>query len=140
MLQAEKAQVAEALTKVEAGRVELELSMTKLRAEEASLQDSLSKLSALNQSLSQDRLDLNGLVAQLEEEKAALQGRLRQAEQEATVAREQQERRKELQLEQEVALQGPGGPGGLEWQRTSKRRWSSSSPRCFISSASCRSS
>ncbi|XP_063487843.1 rootletin-like isoform X2 [Symphalangus syndactylus] len=114
MLQAEKAEVAEALTKgltlqAEAGCMELELSMTKLRAEEASLQDSLSKLSAFNESLAQDKLDLNRLVAQLEEEKAALQGRQRQAEQEATVAREEQERLEELRLEQEVARQGLEG-------------------------------
>uniref|UniRef100_A0A5F8APX6 Uncharacterized protein n=1 Tax=Macaca mulatta TaxID=9544 RepID=A0A5F8APX6_MACMU len=65
MLQAEKAEVAEALTKVGPCLLHNHKTYTKLRAEEASLQDSLSKLSALNESLAQDKLDLNHLVAQV---------------------------------------------------------------------------
>ncbi len=56
---------ADALSKSEMVKAELELEINKSKAEEASLRDALLKMQALNEGLGQDKIELNKIIMQV---------------------------------------------------------------------------
>ena len=56
---------AEALSKAELSKAELELEVNKVKTEEASLRDALLKMQALNEGLGQDKIELNKIIMQV---------------------------------------------------------------------------
>lgn len=63
---------ADALTRSEIQKAELELELNKMRTEETKLKDLLLKMQSLNEALTQDKVELNKLIMHLEQEKACL--------------------------------------------------------------------
>jgi rootletin len=63
---------ADALSRSEIQKAELELDINKMKAEEAKLRDLLIKMQSLNEALTQDKVELNKLIIHLEQEKACL--------------------------------------------------------------------
>ena len=63
---------ADALSRAEIQKAELELEMNKMKAEEAKLRDILLKMQSLNEGLGQDKIELNKIIIHLEQEKGAL--------------------------------------------------------------------
>ncbi|KAG7251528.1 hypothetical protein CRUP_014964, partial [Coryphaenoides rupestris] len=103
LLEGEKAQLSEALTRTECKNAELSLTLHKLLSEEAGLRDSLSKMSHMNEGLAQDKADLNAIILQLEEDKALLQSQKREAEQEKLTLRDELVRLEQGRLEVDSA-------------------------------------
>ncbi|KAG7251989.1 hypothetical protein CRUP_000017 [Coryphaenoides rupestris] len=103
LLEGEKAQLSEALTRTECKNAELSLTLHKLQSEEAGLRDSLSKMSHMNEGLAQDKADLNAIIMQLEEDKALLQSQKREAEQEKLTLRDELVRLEQGRLEVDSA-------------------------------------
>lgn len=56
---------AEALSKAEVAKAELELELNKAKTEETSLRDALLKMQALNEGLGQDKIELNRIIIQV---------------------------------------------------------------------------
>ena len=56
---------AEALSRAELYKSELECEVNKLKAEESSLRDALLKMQSLNEGLGQDKIELNKIVLQV---------------------------------------------------------------------------
>ena len=59
VLQQEKAELNETLSRTELAKAEGELSYNKLKKEEAALRDALLKMQVLNEGLGQDKIELN---------------------------------------------------------------------------------
>lgn len=68
----ERVVLADALSRSEAQKAELELEISKMRTEEAKLRDILIKIQALNDGLGQDKVELNKIIQHLEHEKVTL--------------------------------------------------------------------
>ena len=54
--------LADALSRSEAYRAEVELDLSKERSESAALRDLLCKIQALNEGLAQDKIELNKII------------------------------------------------------------------------------
>jgi rootletin len=65
VLDQEKRETSEALSKAELCKAELELEINKVKTEEASLRDALLKMQALNEGLGQDKIELNKIIMQV---------------------------------------------------------------------------
>ena len=65
VLDQEKRDISEALSKSEICKAELELEINKVKTEEASLRDALLKMQALNEGLGQDKIELNKIIMQV---------------------------------------------------------------------------
>ena len=65
VLQQEKGELSEALSRTELCNAELELEINKVKTEEASLRDAILKMQALNEGLGQDKIELNKIIMQV---------------------------------------------------------------------------
>ena len=65
VLDQEKRETSDALSKAELCKAELELEINKVKTEEASLRDALLKMQALNEGLGQDKIELNKIIMQV---------------------------------------------------------------------------
>ena len=70
----DKSVTADALSRAEIQKAELELEINKMKAEESKLRDILLKMQSLNEGLGQDKVELNRIIIHLEQEKANLNG------------------------------------------------------------------
>ena len=70
----DKSVTADALSRAEIQKAELELEINKMKAEESKLRDILLKMQSLNEGLGQDKIELNRIIIHLEQEKANLIG------------------------------------------------------------------
>ncbi|XP_076086637.1 uncharacterized protein LOC143057256 isoform X1 [Mytilus galloprovincialis] len=89
VLEQQKAEVSDALTKSEVQKSDLELEINRAKTEEAGLRDALHKMQQLNEGLGQDKIELNKMIIMLENEKASLQGEKSMLEQERCGIREE---------------------------------------------------
>jgi chromosome segregation ATPase len=68
----DKSVIADALSRAEIQKAELELECNKMKAEESKLRDILLKMQSLNEGLTQDKTELNRIMAHLEQDKQNL--------------------------------------------------------------------
>ncbi len=80
--------LAEALTRSEAYRSEVEFDLSKERSESAALRDLLCKVQALNEGLAQDKIELNKIILLVEQEKNSIHNEKSDAEQDKSTLRQ----------------------------------------------------
>jgi rootletin len=79
---------ADALSRSEAYRAEIELDLSKERSESAALRDLLCKVQALNEGLAQDKIELNKIILLVEQEKNVIQNEKSDVEQDKATLRQ----------------------------------------------------
>ena len=79
---------ADALSRSEAYRAELELDLSKERSESAALRDLLCKIQALNEGLAQDKIELNKIILLVEQEKNSISNEKSDVEQDKSSLRQ----------------------------------------------------
>lgn len=94
--------LADALSRSETYRAELEVDLSKERSESACLRDLLCKIQALNEGLAQDKIELNKIILLVEHEKNSIQNDKSDVEQDKATLR--QVRRREILLDNGSSL------------------------------------
>ena len=80
--------VADALSRSEVYRAEVEVDLSKERSESAALRDLLCKIQALNEGLAQDKIELNKIILLVEHEKNSIQNEKSDVEQDKSTLRQ----------------------------------------------------
>ncbi len=80
--------VADALSRSETYRAEIELDLSKERSESAALRDLLCKIQALNEGLAQDKIELNKIILLVEQEKNSIHNEKSDVEQDKSTLRQ----------------------------------------------------
>lgn len=65
VLEQQRTEVTEALSRTEVQKAEVEVEISKVKADEASLRDAILKMQALNEGLGQDKIELNKIIMQV---------------------------------------------------------------------------
>jgi hypothetical protein len=79
---------ADALSRSEAYRSEIEVDLSKERSESAALRDLLCKIQALNEGLAQDKIELNKIILLVEQEKNSISNEKYDADQDKSTLRQ----------------------------------------------------
>lgn len=80
--------VAEALSRSESYRAEVEMDLSKERSDGAALRDLLVKVQALNEGLAQDKIELNKIILLVEQEKNSIHNEKSDVEQDKSTLRQ----------------------------------------------------